>query len=307
MHHHRLVLNGHASAVARLVGELRAAGAEALTRPGEAPVRLVWTARGAGAVEALCARHRTVTVGVERFASLGAELERLIVCGRETTLLERRAVAPEEDEELVAPALERDGPSRRGDLHAPPLAGLRRAALAVAAEPVTLGHGMAGTALDDALLVGPVLGRLCAAAGDPLAGEAPPEDALTAIRRLAAVGLTVGANASGPACDAELAFERSWRLTQAAAFAAQDSWWLEPEDADWPDWLMFLLSCAAGVVESCASCLHRAPPEIKSLHVEHHATPDEHLDHAAGLLVMVALQALALFAGEGSGPPDHGV
>ncbi|HEY6759585.1 MAG TPA: hypothetical protein VI318_08850 [Baekduia sp.] len=296
MHHHRLVLNGRPPAVAGLVGELRAAGAEALTRPGETPVRMVWTARDARALAALCARHRSVVVGVERFATLGAELERLVVRGRETTVLERRPVAPEEDDELWAPVA-RDGP-RWGDLHAPPAVGLRRAALAVAAEPVTLGPGMAGTTLDDALLICPALERLCAAAGDPLASDAPPPEVVPAIRALAAIGLTVGANASGPACDAELAFERTWRLTQATAFAAQDSWFLdEPGDADWPDWLMFLLSCAATVVESCAACLHPSPPDIKSLHAEHHATPDEQLDHAAGLLVIVALQALALFGG----------
>ena len=158
--------------------------------------------------------------------------------------------------------------------------------------------GAAGTTLDDALLICPALERLCAAAGDPLASDAPPPEVVPAIRALAAIGLTVGANASGPACHAELAFERTWRLTQATAFAAQDSWCLdEPDGADWPDWLMFLLSCAATVVESCAACLHPSPPDIKSLHAEHHATPDEQLDHAAGLLVIVALQALALFGG----------
>ncbi|WCB96240.1 hypothetical protein DSM104299_04997 [Baekduia alba] len=274
MHHHRLVLNGPPPAVARLVDDLRAAGAEGITR--EPPVRLVWTTAHASAVEALCARHRRVVVGVERFETLGAELERLVVCGREATVLERRAFADEE----LAPL----GPEA-----------LRRVALGVAAMPVALGSGLAGTALDDALLVGPALGRLCAAAGDPLAVERPPRAAVDAIRALAAVALTVGANASAPASDAELAFERSWRLAQAAAFAAQDAWWARPDDDDWPEWLMFLLSCAAGVVESCAACLHRPPPDVKSLIAEHHATADEQLDHAAGLLTIVTLQALTLF------------
>lgn len=263
-------------AVARLADDLRAAGAEGVTRIDEPPVRLVWTTADASAIEAVCARHRRVVVGVERFETLGAELERLVVRGADATLLERRAFGDEELAPLNAGAL-------------------RRAALGVAAVPVTLGPGLAGTSLDDALLVGPAIGRLCDAAGDPLAADPPPPAAVDAVRALAAVALTVGANASAPASDGELAFERSWRLAQATAFAAQAAWWARPDDEDWPEWLMFLLSCAAGVVESCAACLHRPPPDVKSLIAEHHPTADEQLEHAAGLLAIVALQALALF------------
>ena len=167
--------------------------------------------------------------------------------------------------------------------------------------PVELGPGRAATSLDDALLLGPALGRLCAAAGDPLIDDFPPAAASDSIRSLAAVGLTIGAAGSGSMCDAELEFERAWRLAQATALAGREPLWTRPGDAEWPEWLMFLLSCGAGVIESCAACMHRPPEGFSSLHSEHCATVDEQLDHAAGLLVMVALQALVLFEPRGRG------
>jgi hypothetical protein len=265
MHHHRLVLNGPPSAVARFTEELRSAGA-ATVDDGRRP-RLIWTTPRASALEALCARHARVIVGVERFASLGDALERLVVHGRETTVLERRGFEVGELDDALPDEGEPLDP-----------AALRAVALEVAALPVRYGPILTATTIDDAVLVGPAVGRLCAAATDAPVARA-------ALRSLAAIGLTVGANASAPACDAELAFERAWRLTQATAFAGQDALWTRPQDADWPEWLMFVLSCAAGLIESCAACAHRAPAGVASLHTEHFATAD----------VMVALQALVLF------------
>jgi hypothetical protein len=285
MHHHRLVLNGTPTAVARLADDLRAAGAVAIT--GAPPVRLVWATPRAAAVEALCARHRAVVVGLERFEALGAELERLVVCGRHATLLERRPLAGDEDLEGI-PALDEDA--------APLAAGaLRAAARRVAALPVAIGPGLLATALDDALLLGPALGRLCTAAGDPIAEDPPPRVALREVAELAARGLTVAAAGAGPSCPAELAYERSWRLAAATARAAHEPLWSRPGDADWPEWLMELLSRGAAVIETCAACLHQPPPPHPSVHAEHFCTVDEQRDQAAGDLVTAALQALVLF------------
>jgi hypothetical protein len=319
MHHHRLVLNGPAVAVARLADDLRAAGAVAIGPDGAAPARLVWATSRPSAVEALCARHRRVVVGMERFEMLGAELERLVLHGRDATLLERRTLAtgpeapwaqdvdddPDEPDVGAATLLARtdratDALARWGlcleeDGEALDVAALRAAAGRVAALPVALGAAFVGSSLDDALLVGPALGRLCVAAGDPLAADRPPGVALEAVATLAAVALTVAAGCSGPACAGELDFERAWRLTQATAHASRETLWARPGDADWPEWLMALLAEAASVIESAAACLHRPPAPFASLHTEHYGTVDEQLDHAACALVSTGLQVLVLF------------
>jgi hypothetical protein len=325
MHHHRLVLNGPAVAVARLADDLRAAGAVAIGPDRAAPARLVWATSQPSAVEAFCARHRRVVVGVERFEALGAELERLVVCGRDATLLERRTLAtgPEgawaegfdDDDEgehdgsaaalLARTDRETDALARWGlcleeDGEALDVAALRAAAGRVAAV-VTSGPACAGSALDDALLLGPALGRLCVAAGDPLAGDGPPAAALEAVAALAAVALTVAAGCGEPAGAAELDFERAWRLTQATAHASRETLWARPGDADWPEWLMAVLAEAASVIESAAACLHRPPAPFVSLHTEHFGTVDEQLDHAACALVSTALQVLVLFPGPSDG------
>jgi len=237
---------------------------------------------------------------MERFETLGEELERLVVHGRETTVLERRALAPgaghdlDDDDAIATP----DGWGLCLDEDGEPLdrAALRAAAVRVVAVPVDLGPAPTGSSLDDALLLGPTIGRLCVAAGDPLAGDRPPRAALDAVAALAAVALTIAAAGSGAACAAELDYERAWRLTQAVAHAGRETLWARPGDADWPEWLMDVLACAAAVVECCAACLHRPPAPLASLHAEHFCTADEELDHTAGRLVATALQALVLFA-----------
>jgi hypothetical protein len=160
---------------------------------------------------------------------------------------------------------------------------------------VAVGPGPLATALDDALLLGPALGRLCAAAGDPIADDPPPRAALREVAELAARGLTVAAAGAGPSCPAELAYERSWRLAAAVARGRREPLWSRPGDADWPEWLMELLSRAATVIETCAACLHQPPPPHASVHAEHFCTVDEHRDQAASDLLTAALQALVLF------------
>jgi hypothetical protein len=156
---------------------------------------------------------------------------------------------------------------------------------------------MLATALDDALLLGPAVGRLCAAAEDPFAEDAPPSHVLGTVAELAARALTVAAAGAGSVCAAELAFERAWRLAAAAARAAREPLWSRPGDADWPEWLMELLARAAAVIETSAACLFQPAPPHASVHAEHFCTAEEQRELAADDVVVGALQALVLFGG----------
>ena len=305
VHHHRLVLNGPRAAVARFVADLVAAGATVLPGVAGAPPRLVWTAGDPHALDALCARHPRVAAGVERFAFLGQTLERLVAAGRETTVLERRPVVsvsePAEDEDRDPP------PSRLLgglclDEDCAPLApdALDAAARRVVALPIAVGPGLATSSLDDALLVGAAAGRVCEqATATPLYDLAPAAGgALGAIAGLAAAALTTGAACAGAAGLAELQHERAWCLTEATAHAALERLWTRPGDADWPEWIMYVLAGAAAVVEDCAACLHHPAPPYVSIHTERQPTDEERLRETASRLVTTCLQALVLFDAE---------
>jgi hypothetical protein len=293
MHHQRLVLNGPPVAIARLADDLCAAGAVAVAGPTAGPPRLVWETAQSGTLEGLCARHRDVTVGVERFELLGDELERLVVRGRDATVLERRRLGdgmPGRDgvKEVGGVCLEEDG--------APldPLA-LRAAARSVMAAAVELGPAPTCSATDNAVRVGRAVGRLCAA----VAQDGPGVRGHATIAALAATALSL--DTVGSACEAERSFERDWRLTQAIARAGREDLWATPGEAEWTEWLMDLLTGAARVIDSCSACLHRPPSPFVSLHTEHVDTEAEELEHAVERLVTAALQALVLFGGR---PPQ---
>jgi hypothetical protein len=314
MQHHRLELNGPPDDVAALASALHAAGAQPI--PGADPPRLTWTTPAPSPLHGVCARHPRVVVGAERFALLGETLDRVVLRGAEATVLERRPFAPHFD------GLDGDGDADDGDpiLHGLALAedcapldpdALGVAGRRVAAHPVRLGPGPAGSALDDALLVGAAVGRLCAVAtadprpgdpaahalsADPRASARPSPAVLTALVDVAAAALTAGAACADPACAAELAYERARHLTEAYAIAAVERLWSRPGDADWPEWLMYTLLGAVAVVEDCATTLHQPPPPLLAVHLEHAATQRERLCHGTTRLVATCLQALVLFA-----------
>jgi hypothetical protein len=295
MHQHRLVLNGPAAAVARLADDLCAAGAVAVAGPTAGPPRLVWETAGAATLEGLCARHRDVAVGVERFELLGDELERLLVKGREATVLERRRLAGQHDldgpDDARGPCLEEDGA---------PLdpAALRKAARLVMVAPVDLRPGPTCSAADDAVQVGMAVGRLCATVDE----DGPGMGGRVTIAALAATALMLGT--IGSASDAERSFERDWRLTQAIARAGGEQLWSRPGEADWPEWLMDLLTRAACVIDACGACLHQPPPPFISLHTEHVDTEAEQLERATGRLVTTVLQVLVLFGDKPRSSPS---
>jgi hypothetical protein len=193
MHQQRLVLNGPPAAVARLADDLRAAGAVAVAGPTAGPPRLVWETARPATLEGLCAHHRAVAVGVERFELLGDELQRLVVQGADATVLERRRLpaagdGPDGLDDFGGPGLCLDEDGAPLDL-----AALRAAARRVLAAPVA--PAPARSALDDAVLAGAAVGRLCAAAA---AVDAPDAATREAIATLAAVTLTLGA--AGSSC-----------------------------------------------------------------------------------------------------------
>jgi hypothetical protein len=290
MHRQRLVLNGPPVAIARLADDLCAAGAVALPGPTAGPPRLVWETAQSGTLEGLCARHREVTVGVERFELLGEELERLVVRGRDATVLERRRLGggtPELDrvEEVGGVCLEEDGAPLEP-------AALRAAARSVMAAAVDLGPAPTCSATDDAVRIGRAVGHLCAA----VAQDGPGVRGRATIAVLAATALALGT--VGSACEAERRFERDWRLTQAIARASREELWARPGEAEWSEWLMDLLIGVAQVIEGCSACLHQPPPPFVSLHTEYVDTEAEQLEHATGRLVTTALQALVLFGRE---------
>lgn len=293
MHHHRLTLNGPPDRVAALAQTLRDAGATLL--PGTDPPRVTWTTGERAPLAAACLAHPRVSVGVERFALLGETLERLVVRGPDVTVLERAPFAPVIDPDERLDELLPDGcaPLRPADL--------RDAAERVLAQPVRLPPGPAGTAMDDALLVGAAVGAVCEAAltappDDD--GPLPPVAVLDALAVLAAAALTAGAAATDPAADAELAHERAHHLTEAHAIAAAERLWSRRGEADWPEWLMYILLGTATVVEDCAVAVHGPPPPAPALavHAEHGTTQRERLSHGTTRLAATCLQALALFA-----------
>jgi hypothetical protein len=284
MHRQRLVLNGPPAAIARLADDLCAAGAVAVPGPTAGPPRLVWETAAPATLEGLCTRHGDVTVGVERFELLGEELERLVVRGREATVLERRRLDDGADEldEVGGICLEEDGaPLDRAALRA-----AARYVLAVAAD---LGPGPTGSAADDAVRVGKALGHLCAT----VAQDGPGPSGHMAIAVLAAAALTL--DTIGSACEAERSFERDWRLTQAIARAGGEPLCARPGEAEWSEWLMDLLTGAACVIESCSACLHQPSPPFTSVYAEHVDTEAEQLERAARWLVTTALRSLVLF------------
>jgi len=291
MHQHRLVLNGPAAAVARLASELESAGAVAVRAGPEGPPRMVWATVRPASLTGLCAAHEGVTVGVERFELLGEELERLIVRGREATVLERRRPAAVDAEALADWGC--GGLCLEEGERLDPVA-LRTAARRVLAVPAELWPpGPTASALDDAVLLGRAVGRLCAAASDP--ALPPNEHTSEAIAALAAAALTVAAGCAEASCVAERGFERAWRLTQATAHAGREELWTRRGEVDRSEWLMELLLGAGQAIEAAAACLHAPPPPFVSLHAEHVATEEEQLERAAGRLTATALQALVLF------------
>lgn len=120
----------------------------------------------------------------------------------------------------------------------------------------------------------------------------------TAIAALAAAALTTSAACAGAGGLAELRHERAWCLTEATAHAALEHLWTRPGDADWPEWIMYVLAGAAAVVEDCAACLHHPAPPYVSIHTERQPTDEERLRESASRLVATCLQALVLFDAE---------
>jgi hypothetical protein len=287
VHHHRLVLNGPPPALRRLVDELRRAGATVLA--ADAAPRLVWSTDDPGVLERVAVRHADVAVGVERFEALGTEVVRLLVCGGETTVLDRRGVLPGPEDDLEGWGCELDEEGVRLE---PEL--LRRAARRVEGHAGPGEAGPRASGLDAALALGRALGTLSTQAAAALAPGAPGCAQLDAVAGLAAAALAVGTEPVAPAPAAALV-ERSWTLTRALARAALDELWDRPGEADWTAWLRYLVAATSDALLACAESVDGAGTAIAAVHREHFATPDEQQAAAAGALVATCLQTMVLF------------
>jgi hypothetical protein len=288
MHHHRLVLNGPSPALQRLVDDLRRAGATVLT--GEGSPRLVWSTADPRLVERVAVDYTDVAVGVERFEALGTEVVRLVVRGDETTVLDRRHVVPDAED---------DGPKawhrELGDegLQLDPEL-LRRAAHDVERCAGDLRPGARADALDGGLTLGRAFGVLCEGADR----ERAHAGALAAITGLAAAALTVSATraaGTGACPPAVAAVERSWILTRALARAGGEALWDRPPDAAWADWLGHLMAVTSDALLACAESVDGPDTTVAAVHREHFATPDEQRASAVDALIAMCLQTLALF------------
>jgi hypothetical protein len=287
VHHHRLVLNGPSPALRRLVDELRRAGATVVTA-GAAP-RLVWSTDDPGLIERVASRHGDVAVGIERFESLGTEVVRLLVCGAETTVLDRRGVlpGPEDDLEGWGCELGEEGARLEPEL-------LRRAARRVE-QHAGPGAGASGAwGLEAALALGRALGTLSTQAAAGTEPGRPGVAQLDAVAGLAAAALAVATEPVVPAPAAALV-ERSWSLTRALARAAGEELWDRPGEAPWTQWLRYLVAATSDALLACADGVDGAGTAIAAVHREHFATPDERQTAAAGTLVATCLQTMALF------------
>jgi hypothetical protein len=291
MHHHRLVLNGPSPALRRLVDDLRRAGATVLAGEERSP-RLVWSTDDARLVERVAMHHADVAVGVERFEALGTEVVRLVVRGDETTVLDRRRVLPEAEDD--GPKAWRRELGDEGMQLDPEL--LRRAAHDVERCAGDLRPGGRADALDGGLTLGRAFGALCEGADR----ERPQGVALAAVAGLAAAALTVSATraaaiGTGACPPAVAAVERSWILTRALARAGGEALWDRPPDAVWADWLGHLMAVTSDALLACAESVDGPDTTVAAVHREHFATPDEQRASAVDALIAMCLQTLVLF------------
>ncbi|HEY4096544.1 MAG TPA: hypothetical protein VGM33_13580 [Baekduia sp.] len=290
MHHHRLVLNGPSPALQRLVDDLRRAGATVLTREG--PPRMVWSTDDPRLVERVAVHHADVAVGVERFEALGTEVVRLVVRGDETTVLDRRHVLPDAEDD--GPKAWRRELGDEGLQLDPEL--LRRAAQDVERCAGDLRPGDRADALDAGLTLGRAFGALC----EGTDRERAHAEALAAVARLAAAALTVSATrvagtGTGAGPPAVAAVERSWILTRALARAGGEALWDRPPDAVWADWLGHLMAVTSDALLACAESVDGPDTTVAAVHREHFATPDEQRASAVDALIAMCLQTLVLF------------
>jgi hypothetical protein len=231
----------------------------------------------------------------------------LVIHGAEATILDRRPIRAVPDDDLetcgccagdegihLDPELLRRAARRVED--GATGGGVPRLAGAPGRDPATRakrGPGAAPSALDSAVALGRAVGVLCARAGDASVAPDPAPRTLDAIADLAATAVTISAPPSAPSPGAAMV-ERSWALTRALARAGAEPLWDGPGNLAWPDWLGDLIAATSDALLACAESVDGGATAIAAVHREHCPTPDEHRTSAAGALVTVCLQALAL-------------
>jgi len=293
MHHQDLTLIGPAGHVDALRTAFVAAGGTHVADCDH--VHVEWRSEdGPAPVEALAGDHPDVDVRMRRVEDGSDVVQEVTICAGRVVVDRARRIFREADGEVSCRwGLSFDEDGERLD---PVL--LRRVADDVLATNHEIGSGRLSSAIFDALLLAEEAGRFARAVDDPLGVDAPSADALGALRRLAAVALTV-ACASTHHSDAEMRASRTWRMREVLVHAGYEELWSEPGQASWPEWIGYVLTTLTDAIDACLDCGH-APVWVPAGGDEGAhgvSSADRRREAATGGLVSTCVQALALFAG----------
>ena len=288
MHRFRINLCGSEAAVTRASEDLQAAGGLPIG-PRE-PSCWVWESEsGLEEVASFSRRHPALWLGVEGFEDFQDELISALVSDGEVTSVHGRGLLPdgwgsfhdEDGDHLDPELLAWAGSVIRG--------------WSAESEGSSLFCG-----LETALAIGEEIGRLVADTRDFLAIDAPSEQALRAIARLARLALRVSGSARSRT-PGELRYLLALRLTQSVVHAGKSEYTDTPGNADWQWWLGILLSSAGELMDEARMCdvVPPGPDPAISPGVQHR-DQGEVMELSARHLVTSCVEGLALF---GSGHP----
>lgn len=295
MFHHDITLTGRESDVRALRMALVAAGAEHLDEHDQ--VRLQWRADpGPAPVEALAAEHPAVDVGTRRLdRERGTVQERTIVGGQVRVDRERRVFRSDDGEVSCRWGLCFDEDGERLD---PAL--LRRVADDILTIEEDQRSAVRPATLPEALLLADEAGRLARAVGEMSDQATPSSRALAALRHLASAALTIACvpdDQSGTAVRAS----RAYRMQEVLVHAGHEELWDTPGHADWTAWVGYILSAVGHAIDTCITSAHATVWVSPDGHDDSGCGhPDRRREAATGALVSTCVQALALFAGDGT-------
>jgi hypothetical protein len=274
MHHYRVDLNGPPAALAAVAAEV---GQESVGK-----TLVVARDEGIGFWESLSCRHPRVTFGVECFEAFEDELLRAVIQNGQSTVMARHSTLADDWGSFH----DEDGEPLDDGL-------LRAAAELVSQHRLRYEARTHEGGLATALTLGKALGRLCCRVEATL-DAAPPGDALDAVIELAVLALWTSTprSVSSPA---ERDFHHALRITQSMVHAGRSEFRDEPGDADWNDWLRWLIGSTCDAIDAATHIWLEPENEVEQLGAEHFGTPVEHLEYAARSLLTTCIEALALF------------
>jgi hypothetical protein len=295
MHHQDLTLVGPAGCVDALRAVLVAAGGTHVADCDH--VHVEWRSEdGPAPVEALAGGHPDVDVRIRRVEDGSEVVQEVTICAGRVVVDRERRIFRETDGEVSCRwglCSDEDGKCLDPVL-------LRRVADDVLATDHEIGSGRLSAAIFDALLLAEEAGRFARAVDDPLDVDAPSTEALGALRRLAAVALTVASASTHPS-DAEMRASPAWRMREVLVHAGYEQLWSEPGHASWPEWIGYVLTTLTKAIDACLDCGHAAVrvPADGAEDARGLCSADRQREAATGGLVSTCVQTLALFAERG--------